>query len=291
MKKNINKYLNAFLDLAKIRITFFVSVSTSIGYILYSGSVSLKMFIAAIGVFLLASGSSAINHYQERNFDALMERTKSRPIPAGIVSPKIALFYAITLSLFGISILGFLINTAAMFLGIIALIWYNLFYTPLKRKYVMAVVPGSVIGAIPPVIGWVAAGGNLFDSQALALALFFFIWQIPHFWLLLMIYGNDYERAGYPTLTRIFSDNQLSRITFIWIIALATSVLLIPLFSISSSLVTVFVLISLGLWLTLNSKNILNEYINKIQYRKAFINVNFYVLIVVVFLSIDRLFL
>lgn len=291
MKKNINKYLNAFLDLAKIRITFFVSVSTSIGYILYSGSVSLKMFIAAIGVFLLASGSSAINHYQERNFDALMERTKSRPIPAGIISPKVALVYAVTLSLIGISVLGFLINAAALVLGIIALIWYNLFYTPLKRKYVMAVVPGSVIGAIPPVIGWVAAGGNLLDSQALALALFFFIWQIPHFWLLLMIYGNDYERAGYPTLTRIFSDNQLSRITFIWIIALATSVLLIPLFSISSSLITVFVLISLGLWLTLNSKNILNEYINKIQYRKAFINVNFYVLIVVVFLSIDRLFL
>lgn len=291
MKKNINKYLNAFLDLAKIRITFFVSVSTSIGYILYSGSVSLKMVVAAIGVFLLASGSSAINHYQERNYDALMERTKSRPIPAGIISPKVALVYAVTLSLIGISVLGFLINAAALVLGIIALIWYNLFYTPLKRKYVMAVVPGSVIGAIPPVIGWVAAGGNLLDSQALALALFFFIWQIPHFWLLLMIYGNDYERAGYPTLTRIFSDNQLSRITFIWIIALATSVLLIPLFSISSSLITVFVLISLGLWLTLNSKNILNEYINKIQYRKAFINVNFYVLIVVVFLSIDRLFL
>ncbi len=291
MKKNINKYLNAFLDLAKIRITFFVSVSTSIGYILYSGSVSLKMVVAAIGVFLLASGSSAINHYQERNYDALMERTKSRPIPAGIISPKVALVYAVTLSLIGISVLGFLINAAALVLGIIALIWYNLFYTPLKRKYVMAVVPGSVIGAIPPVIGWVAAGGNLFDSQALPLALFFFIWQIPHFWLLLMIYGNDYERAGYPTLTRIFSDNQLSRITFIWIIALATSVLLIPLFSISSSLITVFVLISLGLWLTLNSKNILNEYINKIQYRKAFINVNFYVLIVVVFLSIDRLFL
>ena len=108
MKKNINKYLNAFLDLAKIRITFFVSVSTSIGYILYSGSVSLKMVVAAIGVLLLASGSSAINHYQERNYDALMERTKSRPIPAGIISPKVALVYAVTLSLIGISILGFL---------------------------------------------------------------------------------------------------------------------------------------------------------------------------------------
>ena len=106
-----------------------------------------------------------------------------------------------------------------------------------------------------------------------------------------MIYGKDYEKAGYPTLTRVFSDNQLSRITFIWISALATSVLLIPLVSITTNIVTVLLLVSLGIWLTYNSKNILKEYINKIQYRKAFINVNVYVLIVVLFLSIDRLFL
>ncbi len=291
IKNKFRKYINALLDLAKIRITFFVSVSTSIGYILYSGSINLQMFVAAIGVFLLAAGSSAINHYQERRYDALMERTKSRPIPSGFLTPTFALIYAVILSLSGSMILGFFINQTALILGLVALVWYNLFYTPLKRKYVMAVVPGSVIGAIPPVIGWVAAGGSLLDSQAIALALFFFIWQIPHFWLLLMIYGKDYEKAGYPTLTRIFSDNQLSRITFIWITALATSVLLIPLFSLSSNIITVLLLVSLGFWLTFKSKNILKEYINKIQYRKAFINVNVYVLIVVLFLSIDRLFL
>lgn len=291
IKNKFRKYINALLDLAKIRITFFVSVSTSIGYILYSGSINLQMFVAAIGVFLLAAGSSAINHYQERRYDALMERTKSRPIPSGFLTPTFALIYAVILSLSGSMILGFFINQTALVLGLVALVWYNLFYTPLKRKYVMAVVPGSVIGAIPPVIGWVAAGGSLLDSQAIALALFFFIWQIPHFWLLLMIYGKDYEKAGYPTLTRIFSDNQLSRITFIWITALATSVLLIPLFSLSSNIITVLLLVSLGFWLTFKSKNILKEYINKIQYRKAFINVNVYVLIVVLFLSIDRLFL
>lgn len=291
IKNKFHKYINALLDLAKIRITFFVSVSTSIGYILYSGSINLQMFVAAIGVFLLAAGSSAINHYQERRYDALMERTKSRPIPSGFLTPTFALIYAVILSLSGSMILGFFINQTALVLGLVALVWYNLFYTPLKRKYVMAVVPGSVIGAIPPVIGWVAAGGSLLDSQAIALALFFFIWQIPHFWLLLMIYGKDYEKAGYPTLTRIFSDNQLSRITFIWITALATSVLLIPLFSLSSNIITVLLLVSLGFWLTFKSKNILKEYINKIQYRKAFINVNVYVLIVVLFLSIDRLFL
>ena len=290
-KQKFNKYINVLLDLAKIRITFFVSVSTSIGFILNSGSVNSKMVISAIGVFLLAAGSSALNHYQERRFDALMERTKSRPIPSGFLTPAFALVYAIVLSVLGSLILGLFINATALILGLVALVWYNLFYTPLKRKYVMAVVPGSVIGAIPPVIGWVSAGGSILDTQAIALALFFFIWQIPHFWLLLMIYGKDYEKAGYPTLTRVFSDNQLSRITFIWISALATSVLLIPLVSITTNIVTVLLLVSLGIWLTYNSKNILKEYINKIQYRKAFINVNVYVLIVVLFLSIDRLFL
>ena len=128
-KQKFNKYINALLDLAKIRITFFVSVSTSIGFILNSGSVNSKMVISAIGVFLLAAGSSALNHYQERRFDALMERTKSRPIPSGFLTPAFALVYAIVLSVLGSLILGLFINTTALILGLVALIWYNLFYT------------------------------------------------------------------------------------------------------------------------------------------------------------------
>jgi heme o synthase len=99
------------------------------------------------------------------------------------------------------------------------LIWYNGIYTPLKKINPLAIIPGSLVGSIPPAVGWTAAGGNILDPQIIILSFFFFIWQIPHFWLLLLIFGKDYENAGFPTLMQIFSSDQLARITFIWIVA------------------------------------------------------------------------
>jgi len=216
----IKKYLDIFLELGKVRITFFVAISTSVGFLLYSGNINVGMILPTLGVFLLACGSSALNHYQEKDKDALMDRTKGRPIPSGRISPNGALVYAFVLIVISSLIIFYSANLTALVLGWINLIWYNIIYTPLKRINSLAVIPGSIIGALPPVIGWTAAGGYLYDPKILAVALFFFIWQIPHFWLLLMIYGKDYEKAGFPTLTKIFNNRQLSRITFIWIAAL-----------------------------------------------------------------------
>lgn len=286
---NLKKHIKIFIELCKVRITFFVAVSTSVGYIIYSGKITWEMWIVAFGVFLLASGSSSMNEYQERDYDARMERTKNRPIPAGVISPNYALLLSIVLLVSGFAIIYFVSNVAALLLGILAFIWYNLIYTPLKRKYVMAVVPGSLIGAIPPVIGWAAAGGSPFDLHILAVALFFFIWQIPHFWLLLLIYGNDYASAGFPTLTKIFSNGQLSRITFIWIVALSVSGLLIPVFNVSSSIFSLLAMIMCGFWLLLETKAILSRYLEKINFRKAFISVNLYVLAVILIISFDKL--
>jgi len=286
---NLKQHIKIFIELCKVRITFFVAVSTSVGYIIHSGKITWEMWIVAFGVFLLASGSSSLNEYQERDYDALMERTKNRPIPAGVISPNYALLLSIVLLVSGSAIIYFVANVAALLLGILAFIWYNLIYTPLKRKYVMAVVPGSLIGAIPPVIGWAAAGGSPFDLHILAIALFFFIWQIPHFWLLLLIYGNDYASAGFPTLTKIFSNGQLSRITFIWIVALSVSGLLIPVFNVSSSIFSLLAMIMCGLWLLLETKAILSRYLEKINFRKAFISVNLYVLAVILIISFDKL--
>lgn len=249
------------------------------------------MWIVAFGVFLLASGSSSLNEYQEREYDARMERTKNRPIPAGLISPNSALILSMVLLTSGSAIIYLVSNISSLLLGILAFIWYNLIYTPLKRKYVMAVVPGSLIGAIPPVIGWAAAGGSPFDLHILAVALFFFIWQIPHFWLLLLIYGNDYASAGFPTLTKIFSNGQLSRITFIWIVALAVSGLFIPVFNVSSNIFSLLAMIMSGLWLLLETKAILSRYLEKVNFRKAFISVNLYVLAVILIISFDKLIL
>lgn len=287
----IKKYFDIFQELAKVRITVFVAVSTTVGYILSAGQLDLELLIPTLGVFLLASGSSVFNHIQESETDAKMNRTKYRPIPSGRITPWGAFLFAMVLVVSGSILLYDGSNLLGLELGWLALFWYNAVYTPLKKKHALAVIPGSVIGAIPPVIGWVAANGNPLAPEILALALFFFIWQIPHFWLLLLIYHRDYQKAGFPTLSSLFSDIQLSRITFIWIVALAISVLLIPSFSISSSVITVILLIGMGVWLTIQTKNILSAYFSKLIFKKAFLQINIYVLLVVFLLSIDKLLL
>lgn len=288
--ETVYKIISPFLELAKIRITIFVAVSTAVGFIQFAEEIALNIFPVSIGVFVLACGSSALNHYQERSTDAIMDRTKNRPLVSGTVSTENVLIFAFVLIIVGSGLIYFSSGYLALLLGWLTLFWYNLFYTPMKRKFALAVVPGSLVGAVPPVIGWVAAGGYIWAPHAMALALFFFIWQIPHFWLLLLLFGSDYEKAGFPTLTKVFSEEQLSRITYIWIIALAISSLLIPLFSFSANLISIVLLLTAGLWLVLKSRNVITDHHNKNVFRKAFYLINIYVLIVVVILSVDKLF-
>lgn len=288
---NIKKNIAILFELGKVRITVFVAVSTSVGYIMASGNLNAGLILPTIGVFLLAVSSAALNHIQESDIDGLMNRTKNRPIPTGRIT-SINVFYISFISfIVGSALIVLSSNVLAMLIGWLAFVWYNIIYTPLKRKYAFAVFPGSVIGALPPIIGWVAAGGDPFESQILALALFFFIWQVPHFWLLLLLYGKDYEQAGLPTLTQIFNTSQLTRITFVWIIGLSTSCFLIPLFGISKSIITYSILLALGIWLIFSTSRILFAYFNNASYKKAFMQLNIYVLAVVFILSIDKLLL
>ncbi len=277
------------MELGKVRITFFVAISTSVGYILQSGKLEPTILFVSLGVFVLAAASSALNHFQERHFDALMERTKSRPIPSGRISSDKVLVISLLLLIAGSTILLLTTNKTSLILGWVAFIWYNLIYTPLKRRYAMAVVPGSVIGALPPVIGWTAAGGSLFDPQVAALALFFFIWQIPHFWLLLLIYGKDYSGAGFPVLTDKYSIDQIARMTFTWIAGLSTSCILIPFFGVSQNVITTLLLLIIGATLVIYSKKILKSLSGISLYRKAFVYVNLYVLAVISILTLDAL--
>lgn len=285
------KYWTILLELGKVRITFFVSLTTALGYILFSGKIDLGIILPTLGVFLLASGSSCINHLQEQKFDASMERTKNRPLPSGRIDSLSTLLLGINVVLAGSTILYFSSNLESLILGWIAVFWYNAFYTPLKRKFALAVVPGALIGSIPPIIGWTSAGGDPFDTKILVVALFFFIWQVPHFWLLLLLHSKDYEQAGFPTLNRIFSALQVSRITFVWIVALAFSCILIPLTNISSQPFTPVLLFLLALWLIFESKGILTTYIEKVMLQKTFLRINMFVLLVVLVISIDKLFI
>jgi len=218
------------LTLMKVRITVATAITTGAGHVIATGRFAPEIWLPLLGTFLLASGSSALNQCQEAAIDARMPRTRNRPLPAGRFSPRAGLFISGLLILFGFYFLASVeLNTMTLLgLGAFAVLWYNGVYAMLKRVTAFAAVPGALVGAVPPMIGWVAAGGELGAPLIVLLAAFYFVWQIPHFWLLLLMQGDEYEAAGLPVLTAIFSPRQLQRITFMWVLATAAAGLVLP---------------------------------------------------------------
>lgn len=284
-----NKF-KILVEITKLRITIFVTITTMFGYIAATNSIDIKLLLPALGILLLACGSAAINHFQERKTDLLMERTKSRPIPSGKISSTSVLYISLILVISGSVLLFVGSGILALALGLLNLIWYNGIYTPLKKITPLAIIPGSLVGAIPPVVGWVAGGGYILDPQIILIAFFFFIWQIPHFWLLLMVLDKDYQKAGFPTLTQVFNQQQLGRITFIWIIATGVTGLLLPLFQISHNQFVSYSLFIAALLLAYKSINLLQQTQEISAYKFAFRSINYFALFVVLVVSIDKLF-
>lgn len=222
--------MKPWLELLKLRITVASTVTTLVGYVMARGQFDGNLAPVLLGIFLQACGAAALNQVQDSNLDAKMKRTAGRPIPSGRVSRLGAAIMAISLLLAGSAILALGSMTAAL-LGLAAAVVYNGIYTPLKRTTPFAALPGALIGALPPVVGWVAAGGYLNDPTIHLVAFFFFIWQIPHFWLLLLFYENDYVDGGLPSMFDRFDRRQIVKLTFLWIAAVCVTALLLPLFA------------------------------------------------------------
>lgn len=287
----MKKKIKILAELTKIRITFFVMITTGFGYIAATDIYDLKIVPLLLGVLSLACGSAALNHYQERFTDALMSRTMNRPLPSGRISPSKVLEISVLLILGGTVLLFWGGNFISVLFGLLNLIWYNGIYTPLKRKSSLAIIPGSLVGAIPPIIGWTAAGGDLLNPQILMIAFFFFIWQIPHFWLLLLVLDEDYKKARIPVLTSLFSKNQLARITFIWIIATAISSLFLPMVALVETEIIKYLIVFSVILLSVNSIKLLKYSGENNSIRYAFRDINFFVLFVVSIISFDKLIL
>ncbi len=280
-------FINTLLELSKVRITFAVSLTTITGYVLANGRFDSGLILPTLGIFLLACGSSALNHFQEKDKDAQMDRTSDRPIPSGRITATGALLVALILSVTGSLLIYFGSGFLALQLALLALIWYNAIYTPLKKKTAFAVVPGSVIGALPPLVGWVAGGGSLADPRALIIAFFFFIWQVPHFWLLLLKYGKEYEKAGYPSLTSIYTEKQIKYTTFIWTMATGVTALMLPVFGVVNSLgFSVAILLASG-WLMIQFIQLLRKNDESFKPGVYFMKINYFVLFMIIFLSVD----
>jgi protoheme IX farnesyltransferase len=283
----MSKQARILLELGKARISLLATTTMVAGYTLAEGGVTWTLLWVTIGVFLLASGASGFNQIQERDIDALMERTRGRPLPSHRLSLTGAVAASVLAVVGGALIVLAAAGVTAAVLGLVAVGWYNGVYTPLKRVTAFAAVPGGVVGAIPPVIGWVAGGGAVFDPRIASVAFFFFMWQVPHFWLLLLFScGSDYEKAGLPSLTRTFSMAQISRITFMWILGTVTASVLIPLFGLVGGPWVVAGFFVAGAWLVWRSARILRAGDGPAAFRYAFRNINGYAVWVVCLLSL-----
>jgi heme o synthase len=266
------------LELSKVRVTVAVAFTTITGYILASRNYNPGFLLPTLGIFLLACGSSVINHLQERKTDAIMSRTRQRPIPTHRISFFRVILIALAETLAGSLILYFSAGMEVLLLGLFAMLWYNGIYTALKRITPNAVIPGSVIGSIPPLVGWVSAGGKLFSIHACILAIFFFIWQVPHFYLLALKYGHEYHEAGLPSITLNWSFNKAKKHIFMWIILTAMAALALAFSSLPSSVISSTVIIASSLLLVNSFRTILTKTDESFDPIHYFMNINYFVL-------------
>ncbi len=193
--------LSDWSALVKPRITGMVLVTTLFGAFLAVRALPEPVLLAALllGTACVAGGASALNQVWERDTDALMTRTANRPLPAGRIGRDSALSFAVVLSVAGLVILAAGTNLLTAAVGLVSLVAYVFVYTPLKRRTSLSTVIGAVPGALPPVMGWTAASGQL-DAGAAVLFGILFLWQLPHFLAIAWLCRDDYRSAGFPML-------------------------------------------------------------------------------------------
>ncbi len=191
----------AYGELLKFRLSFLVAFSSAFGYLLgIQGTFFWIPFIMlCLGGFLISGASVTINQIIERDLDALMTRTKARPLPSGRISVKEAIWVAMVTALAGFILLIQFTNPLTVLLSLVSLLLYSFVYTPLKRVGPIAVFVGAIPGALPPLLGWIAATGVI-SYEAVVLFGIQFIWQFPHFWAIAWVSHEDYQKAGFKLL-------------------------------------------------------------------------------------------
>ncbi len=193
--------LRSYYELLKVRLSFLVAFSSGFGYILGShGAVDWRNFITfCVGGFLVSGGAITINQIMEIDYDKVMKRTMGRPLPTNRVEKGEATIYAILLLLAGFGLLFIAANPLTVLISILSMLLYSFVYTPLKRVGPIAVFVGALPGALPPLLGWVAATGQI-SYEALIIFGIQFIWQFPHFWAIAWLADDDYKKAGFKLL-------------------------------------------------------------------------------------------
>lgn len=237
----ISRYIKLFskyIQVSKIQVSIGITLSTMAGYLIAFPSFDRVFWTTALSSLLLCSGGGALNNYRDRHIDRLLQRTSRRPLPSGSISERGVLLQG-SLLIFS-ALIGFCFTRNALctlFLALLGILLYNGIYTPLKSRTILSIIPGAVCGMVPPLMGWSGAGGDLGKAQA---DIFYLmttvgVWQLPHFWLILMTHATDYEqicaRRILPSMLGLFNRSQLRRITLIWILLYSSMLMMAPLFS------------------------------------------------------------
>lgn len=190
-----------YLELSKSRIVFMVVITTAAGFLFAAKHVEpLLLLHTLIGTALVAAGTNALNQYVEREHDAKMHRTRTRPLPAGRITPRAALLFSAAIAILGTVYLGLAVNWLTAFLGAFTLTSYIFVYTPLKRISTICTIIGAIPGAIPPLMGWTAATNALSLGGWIVFGILFF-WQLPHFMAISWMHREDYARGGFAMLS------------------------------------------------------------------------------------------
>jgi len=200
---------SVFSDLVKLRLTTLVLITTLVGF--YAGLNSesgglaqnlIKLGLTLLGTGLLAAGAAILNQYLERDHDARMERTARRPLPSGAISAEAALLLGGACSVVGLLALAAWVNLLVAVLGAVTLVTYLFIYTPLKRKSEWNTIIGAIPGALPPLMGWAAARGEV-DPLGWTMFGILFFWQVPHFMAIAWMYRDDYDKAGFVMMPSV----------------------------------------------------------------------------------------
>ena len=198
--ENIMSVLKVIFELTKFRLSFLVSFSAIVGFILASDNFNfIDLLVLGLSGYLVTAASVINNQILEMDLDRKMDRTKSRPLPTDRITNKNSLIVSSIFMLVGIAIMTLYFNFIAGILSLASLFLYTFIYTPLKRVGPIAVFVGAIPGALPPLIGWVAFSGEI-TMEAIIIFSIQFIWQFPHFWAIAWIYHDDYKKVGFKLL-------------------------------------------------------------------------------------------
>jgi heme o synthase len=246
----------AYVVLTKPDVTFLVVITTVAGFYLGSrGPLDWALLLHTLcGTMLVAGGTAALNQYVERDTDAVMRRTGSRPLPTGLLQPREVFVFGITTIVVGAAWLALAANVLACLVALATSLLYLGLYTPLKIRTTLATAVGAVPGALPPLIGWAAAHGSLSLGGWVLFAILFF-WQFPHFLAIAWMYREDYARAGIrmlpvvdPSGDATFRQIVCTSAILVWVSALPSVIGMAGIHYFFGALVLGMILLQVGLW-------------------------------------------